>query len=234
MRMHRYSGLVAAFAVVVALSASMASAAPKIAFSNTKYDWGKEPQGAKVNLVWDFKNTGDQTLTINNVRTSCGCTNAQASTKTIAPGKSAKITAVFNSAGYRGKVMKSITVETNDPQNGTVSLTAAGLIQPPLDVFPQRVNFGTLKPGKTFQQTIIVKSSNPAKIWVTSAETQANFITLGKPVKHGSEKGAWEIKVTVKNNGTNSGRVYESILIRSNEANGAPVVQTVTGTLASS
>lgn len=234
MRMRRFSGIAAAAAAAVIFSSVAVMAAAKIDFESTKYDWGKEAQGTKINLAWSFKNTGNDTLTIGNVRTSCGCTNAKASAKSIAPGKSAKITAVFNSAGYRGKAMKTITVETNDPQNATVTLTAAGYIQPPVEVYPQRINFGNLKPGRTFEQTVIVKSSDPSKIWVTGAETQANYITVGKPVKHGNEKGTWELHVKVKNQNANPGRVYDSIVIRTNDKNGAPVVQTITGTFVGS
>lgn len=217
--------------LVMLVATGAALAGPKIQFKSTKYDWGSAPQGSKIPLTYDFKNVGDKTLTIDAVHTSCGCTNAEASSKSVAPGKSAKITAVFNSSGYKGKVMKTITVDTNDPDQKNIQLNASGNVKANVEVFPGRINFGVLKPGRTFTQTLVVKTVNPGKIWPVGAEASANYITVTPPVKSKSTKGAWEIHVTVKGGQRPAGRVYDSIAIRTNQQNAGLQTVGVSGNL---
>lgn len=40
----------------------------------TEYDFGEIPQHESVRYTFTFKNISDQPITIDNVRTSCGCT----------------------------------------------------------------------------------------------------------------------------------------------------------------
>ncbi len=218
--------------LVTLVAASSILAGPKIEFKNTKFDWGSVGQGTKVSLTYDFKNVGDQTLTIDGVHTSCGCTNAEASSKSIAPGKSAKITAVFNSSNFKGKVMKTITVDTNDPDSKNVSLSASGNVKPNVEILPGRINFGILKPGKEFKQTLLIKTANPKKLWPIGADASKDYISTEPPVKSRTTPGAWEIHVTIKRGTLPAARVYESLSIRTNDKTSQMQNVGITGNLA--
>ncbi len=199
-------------AVLVACQAAIA--APKITFENTQVDFGTMGQGKSVDLVYRFRNTGDQELTIGNIHASCGCTNATAAKRSLKPGEASEIRAKFNSGTFRGKITKTITVETNDPDNRTVQLTVVGYVKPSVEVFPQSINFGTLKKGRTFQQTVVVKPENPGSFTIRSVDARAPFITVGQPVRSKSVPGAWELHVKVDPASVKPGRIYEMIQIR--------------------
>lgn len=66
--------------------------------------------------AFTIKNTGDIPLTIYNVKTSCGCTNAKWSKRPIKPGKSSEISIEFSDK-YPGRFHKTVTVigNLNDP-----------------------------------------------------------------------------------------------------------------------
>jgi hypothetical protein len=62
-------------------------------------------------------------LILSNVSASCGCTTPKWPREAIAPGKSAVITAEYNSQGRPGTFTKSIFVKSN---GGDVTLTISG------------------------------------------------------------------------------------------------------------
>jgi hypothetical protein len=88
---------------------------PKTSFtvSDTLVDLGTIIEGEKRTAVYYIKNTGTNPLRISNVHVSCGCTAPQFPKYAIAPGDSAAIELVFNSAGKSGEVTKSAMVRSN-------------------------------------------------------------------------------------------------------------------------
>jgi hypothetical protein len=206
--------LPAALCAAAAMAAASANAAPKIAFEKTQVDFGTLGQGKSVELVYRFRNIGDQELTIGNIHASCGCTDATAAMRSLKPGESSEIRAKFNSGSFRGRITKTITVETNDPDNRAVQLTVVGYVKPSVEVFPQSINFGTLKKGRTFQQTVVLKPEDPSKFTIRSVDARAPFITVGQPVRSKSVAGAWELHVKIDSSRERTGRVYDMIQIR--------------------
>ncbi|MFN0048363.1 MAG: DUF1573 domain-containing protein [Cytophagales bacterium] len=85
----------------------------EITFEKTSFDFGEIKQGQVVNATFKYKNTGKAPLILSNVATTCGCTVPAWAKEPLAPGKSAEITATFNSAGKMGQQNKVITVFSN-------------------------------------------------------------------------------------------------------------------------
>ena len=81
--------IIFAFIVVILVTTGVLSAykGPRIQFDKEVWDFGKTKQGKILNHVFKFRNTGDTTLLIKNVRTSCGCAAALVSDKEIPPNK---------------------------------------------------------------------------------------------------------------------------------------------------
>jgi hypothetical protein len=82
-------------------------------FEGKSFDFGDVKEGQKVSHTFTYKNTGNDTLRIDNIVSSCGCTVVNSYQKTVAPGKSSSITIDFNSAGKMGVVNKTITILSN-------------------------------------------------------------------------------------------------------------------------
>jgi Protein of unknown function (DUF1573) len=66
-----------------------------------------------VKHTFQFKNTGNQTLIISEVKVTCGCTTPDWTRTPVAPGQTGYITAQFNSTGKPGQNHKVITVVSN-------------------------------------------------------------------------------------------------------------------------
>jgi hypothetical protein len=69
-----------------------------LVLSETEYNFGKIPQGKPVSHDFTVKNIGKDSLRLENVQASCGCTTPTWSKEPIAPGASATITVGYNAA----------------------------------------------------------------------------------------------------------------------------------------
>jgi Protein of unknown function (DUF1573) len=79
------------------------------------YDFGKIPQGKPVTHVFSVVNTGKESLILENVQASCGCTTPEWSKDPIPAGGSAEIKVGYNAAA-EGAFTKSISIFYNKGQ----------------------------------------------------------------------------------------------------------------------
>jgi hypothetical protein len=156
-----------------------ALASPRITFPDTAFDFGQIYQNKVVNHVFTFKNTGDEVLNINEVKTSCGCTAAVTSNKTIKPGESGQIKITFNSAHRKDKQTKAIYVRSNDPDKPFIQLTIEALVKVDLDAVPSNVFFNQVKPDQVATQEVVLKNIGQETISILSIETaQSSAISV--------------------------------------------------------
>lgn len=117
--------------VLIFLSCKTLQAEPHIKFDERELDFGILEQRVKETRIVDFSNTGDDTLRISRVRTTCGCTAAIVSSKNIPPGGKGSIKISFSSSTYVGKISRHVKVHTNDPSNQILDLTIKADVLPP-------------------------------------------------------------------------------------------------------
>jgi len=120
--------LLLAFALVASMAAM---AQPKIEFDHTTQELGTLLWHVPQTATFKVMNKGTQDLLITNVRTDCGCTNAEWTTTAIGPGSTGYIKATYN-AEMLGHFNKGLAVYTNLDQQphylslmGVVSMTNA-------------------------------------------------------------------------------------------------------------
>ena len=108
--------------------------APVITFESTHHDFGKIGIDRKVSHRFKVTNTGQATLNITRLNPSCGCTSTVIGKWSLAPGESTEVEASFDPRGFSGPVHKSIQVISDDPANGSATLTfEANVVQ---DIMP--------------------------------------------------------------------------------------------------
>jgi hypothetical protein len=111
------------------LSAEEKAQAAKMVLEEESYNFGTIKQGEIIEHDFKFKNEGKQTLLIRKIKTTCGCTASEPSSKEIAPGEEGILHATFNSRAKKGKQMQTITVITNDASQSTHLLRFAGTVE---------------------------------------------------------------------------------------------------------
>ncbi len=114
-----------------------------LALKETRYDFGKIPQGKPVTHIFEVINTGKEPLQIENVQASCGCTTPEWTPDPIAPGGIKKIKVGYNAAA-NGPFEKTITVFYNS--GNTKLLYIKGEVwQTPADPAPANASVQLLK-----------------------------------------------------------------------------------------
>jgi hypothetical protein len=132
--------LLPVFAVLIFAATPALSGGPRIDFDNEVIDYGKVRYGETVSEEFVFSNTGDQTLVIEKLRSSCGCTKAVKGSSEVPPGGKSNIVAAFDTTGLRaGKKEQHVFVESNDPERHIVKLTVLADVVKDLNVEPPSI-----------------------------------------------------------------------------------------------
>jgi hypothetical protein len=118
-----------------------AALGPRIEFAEPVADLGELMAGQVVKHDFVYTNVGDSTLEIRAVRASCGCTTAGEWERRVEPGGTGRIPIQFNSANFNGPVAKTVMVQSNDPEQGTVVLQVKGKIYVAVEVLPKTLAF---------------------------------------------------------------------------------------------
>lgn len=149
--------------VLIFLLAAVLFAKPTIKFKNAILDFGEVNSGKIVDINFEFENTGTDILHIKKVIPACGCTTAALTKKDFQAGEKGTISSKFNTSGYNGKVVKSITVTSNDPNTPEVRLTIRGTVTmkdfAQADLKPNHFTFGSVSIGKTYMRKLNLSNS---------------------------------------------------------------------------
>ncbi len=98
--------------MLVALVGYAAQAQAKIEFKSDTVDYGEIAKGSDGVRVFEFTNTGNAPLIINDVKSSCGCTVPKKPDGPIAPGASSTIQVKYDTNRV-GPIRKTVTVYSN-------------------------------------------------------------------------------------------------------------------------
>ena len=193
---------------------------PKIAVDKRSYDFGKVKEGTNVEHVYRIKNEGDGELVIENVRSSCGCTVAQPTSKNLPPGGESEIKATFRTAGRGGKTRKTITVKSNDPVTPTLVLTIQGEIETDVAVKPRSIWLGQLKKRTKGSADFTVEVSDPERIKVKSVKVDDKAFTVKK--LGGGAAGTAKYQIAFKGS-AKLGRISTRVLVEYEGAKRSPL-----------
>ena len=163
-------------ATLLAATAVMVSLA-QVRWLETEHDFGafNEDDG-KVSTEFKFVNDSESPVTIDHVRSSCGCTVPQYSKATVNHGDTAANTVVYTPSGRPGRYSKSLMVKLSN--DSTEKLLIKGVVigaqntlrsRFPVTAGPIRlrgnmVTFGAVKTGKIKSQFVEVYNSSHSPV----------------------------------------------------------------------
>ena len=168
------------------------SAFGQLTWENPEHTFNSKPQDGSVVSKYRFTNQGKETIKIENVTTSCGCTTTALTKKEYAPGESGEIEAKFVFSGRTGRQEKAITVTTSAAPQQPTMLRLFVNIEEPIKIQPQVVfwRVGEQPDPKTIH--IAVADDSPAKIASVESDNPGVKVQLTE-VKPGKE---YEVQVT--------------------------------------
>lgn len=195
-------GVIVLLGLAVYGCAGKPSGPAKPEFDTIEFDFGKIPQGATVSHIFQLKNTGGDSVVVQNVRTNCGCTKAPIEKTVAYAGETIPIELRFNSRGYRGKSTKSANVnlfiaEQNTPAfrlsfSTFTDTTSSPFESGELGASPFKIEFS----DSTEYVDITVKNFIAAKREVVVVDYQPERVKLSWTKKSIAPKGEETLRVT--------------------------------------
>jgi len=158
--------------------ATTSLAAPKVAAPEKDFSFGELYQGDKVTHVFTFSNTGDAPLVIEKVRSSCGCTAAIVSKKTLQPGETGEIKATFDSHRFRGPISKKVYLYSNDPQQKTFEFGLTATVKELLVSTPHRISAGPIPVGEPHSTTLELTNQGDTPLTFTEVKAQNELMKV--------------------------------------------------------
>ena len=196
---------------------------PKLAAQEKEYAFGSIKEGEIVSHSFIVTNTGGDTLVINDVRASCGCTAAKPEKSKLLPGESTNIQVSFNTNGRKGHQQKHVYITSNDKENAEMRLSFTAEVEEKNDVNAPKLvieesthDFGTIKAGKVVNWTVNFKNSGASLLEIKDVKTSCGCtaaVVSGKKINPG-ESGSIKIEFDSTNR---SGKTSKTISVQSND-----------------
>lgn len=165
---------------------------PQISVTRGLMEIASVKAGKEAEVRYTFSNLGDAPLVISDVKTTCGCTVAELSAKTIPPGGDGYVRVVFHAEKRRELTQKYIYLYTNDPNRPKVQLTLQAQVDTDVDWSPNSLTANwPVRNGVV--GTVTIQSYSMKDLTFSPPTTQSGLV---QPVLE--KKGARTYVLTVK------------------------------------
>jgi hypothetical protein len=143
-----------------------------------------------------YQNTGTTPVHFKSVKASCGCTATQSQKEVVNPGEKGEIVATFNIGDRTGQQVKTVSVQTDDPNptQATTVLTFRATIPQALEIKPTFVYWQSGDEPKPKKISIKASKDFPAK----NITVRSNSPNFESKVESRSASGEWTVEVTPK------------------------------------
>ena len=175
-----------------------ASPRPRIEVPQSVFKFGTVYEGEEITHTFKFKNVGNATLKVTNVRVPCGCGALKISSKKIPPGGTGELTFTFETRGYQGSQNKSIYIYTNDPREHRTRLQLRGEVKVEVEVKPRSLSFGKVPKQESATREIRIMQRGEKELVLGEITTDIGYLDIDCIEKREEGKKAYLLRVTLK------------------------------------
>lgn len=150
---------------------------PVMEVSELKHDFGSIEPDQVLEHTFPIKNVGDATLTIDGLRSSCGCVTLEMSSLEIPPEGSADLVAELDPQHYGGPSPNiSAYVYANDPEREITVFNVVAEITPEFVIEPATLDFGTVVKGSESSRSFRLRQTWREPVKIASLDTSPEGI----------------------------------------------------------
>ncbi|MDR0927638.1 MAG: DUF1573 domain-containing protein [Ignavibacteria bacterium] len=166
--------------LILAICSINLLAQPKINVPNTNVDFGKQSyQNTPQKTTIIIKNTGTDTLHIEDVRPGCGCTVADANyKKNLATGDSTTVGVTLDIKNFSGKVSKHLDIKSNDQDAPSYRVMLNVDVQRPFELRPKYLSFDRVFVDEQSDAEINIVNTSGSDAVVKSVTSDNAAITV--------------------------------------------------------
>jgi hypothetical protein len=156
------------------------------------HDFGMIEPGEKLYGKYTLTNDGKETLEVDKIGKSCGCTEPKLDSYVLKPGESTTLSFSFKAGSNPGKVKKNVWVTTRAPSlPDKLTLTLSADIRKIMDIKPERLSFD-IKESASNKGTIVLTSTDGKPFKVTGCTSTGSVVD----VTYDADKEATEHTLT--------------------------------------
>jgi hypothetical protein len=145
-------------------------------FEDLSKDFGSVPRGPTLQYPFRLVNKTKTTVTIANVRVSCGCVTATALKGSLAPGEETAVLAQMDTRRFSGAKTVTIYVQFEQPAWEEVRLWVQANSRDDVSVSPDTLAFGRTKRGASPTGTVTVTFLGGAGAQIIDAQSDSNYV----------------------------------------------------------
>jgi Protein of unknown function (DUF1573) len=167
-------------------------------FPETRHDFGMVPRGVKVKHDFLLINRLSESITILNLRPSCGCTSGKALSSTVAPGQTTVIEAEMDTRNFVGPkaTVLFVTLITAGGREAEARLAVSSHILSDIVLNPGAIDFGSVKRGQSPSQVLTIDRINSPG-WRFTRMVSASRSLNAQLVETARNDGAMSYALTV-------------------------------------
>jgi uncharacterized Tic20 family protein len=163
-------------AALVAATRSQEAGGPHIQLSSEAWDFGTLRRGEHVSHVLTIENAGTEVLRISQIRSSCAtCSVVEGYKERLQPGESTEVKVTFRAEGKKGRITKTVYIDTDDPDQPRSIFRITGIVQksdaPEIIVDPNPWYVGSISADSTSEGILLVTNDGHSDLVVEKIES---------------------------------------------------------------
>ena len=193
-------------------------------FEDLSKDFGSVPRGPTLQHPFRLVNRTKTTVTIANVRVSCGCVTATALKGSLAPGEETAVLAQMDTRRFSGPKTVTIYVQFDHPAWEEVRLWVQANSRDDVSVSPDAIAFGRTKRGATPTSTVTVTFLGANGSQITEVQSDSNYVQTNlKELSRQDGEVSYQVAARIRPD-TPVGKWYTDVWLQTNNA-GMPRVR---------
>ncbi len=188
-------------------------------FDKTKHDFGVVARGADVQYRFKIKNLYKEKVHISDVRTTCGCSAAEPTKKSLATYETAEVIITMDTRRFSRRKDTNLIVTFDQPIYAQVRIPITAYIRTDVVLSPGTVNFGAVEKGKPAKQSVKIEYAGRGNWKIRNLKIASKYLT-GRVVEKSRVGGQvnYELSMTLKNNAP-VGTLREQVILVTDDAN---------------
>ena len=205
---------------------------PSIALVQESLRLGEIEVGNRITETITIDNSGTGPLTVTDIRSDIAGITFSETQFTVPADQSHDITVTFNPQA-EGAITGTIDIQSDDPENATISLTLTGLVTaipvPSIALIQESLGLGEIEVGNRITETITIDNSGTGPLAVTDIQSDIAGITFSETQFTVPADQSHDITVTF--NPQAEGAITGTIDILSDDPENATISLTLTGSV---
>jgi hypothetical protein len=160
---------------------------PRILVTKAFHDFGNVGPGSNNVCEFTFQNAGTETLKIEQVQSTCGCSVPQLKKNDYEPGETGTVEVRFHAPTSKGETKKQLYIISNDPSNSRAQLELRAMVLVNVEADPTEISLMLNKPNAGLVP-ITIKSLDNRQFSITKFVATNDVITCAiDPAKKATE-----------------------------------------------